>query len=333
MRPAYKQRESFRIENESFFSLGAEIRTRSLKLFEQVSIHGLRKILVNDHYILKIMWTIFLLASLGSATYLVLQILLGFLQYKVVSFTRINYVDKINLPTVMICNMNPFATDYAKSEILNVKVFANNNIFNLVSTNGSSKLNYMNAKYYNSVYALTQLNESVRNGFGKPILVSCTLNRQDCQLDQFENYYDILFGNCLKFNVKRTNSFASSGAIDGLRLELFSDRASLNNSLLSIEEGFKVYVSDPSSINSFYADGLSAPFGFSTSFIMSKLSVKKQPYPFSECIHDLTKMDSYPSECYKKTLRFNNNQYSRILCQTMCYQINLISACGMYIFF
>ena len=60
---------------------------------------------------------------------------------------------------------------------------------------------------------------------------------------------------------------------------------------------------------------------------MQKHTILKQPQPYSSCLADLTKIDSYQSECYAKAFSSFNTSYHYTNCVSMCKQKYLGEKC------
>jgi hypothetical protein len=118
--------------------------------------------------------------------------------------------------------------------------------------------------------------------------------------------------------------------MNGLRFQLVSNPMESNNSLLTMFTGFTVYVTENSNINTQYTDGVNVPLGFSTNIAIKKVVINKKEKPYSECIFDLSRIDSYPSQIFKTTFVSNNNSYSLDKCVDMCVQLHIVENCGCY---
>ena len=63
--------------------------------------------------------------------------------------------------------------------------------------------------------------------------------------------------------------------------------------------------------------------GISMHLTLEKYTIKIQPKPYSNCVDNLVTEDTYPSECYRKTLHQANRQerlYHYADCSWMCFQ-------------
>ncbi len=105
------------------------------------TIHGVSQLLKSKRFSLKLMWTSLLLTSLTYSSYLVYQNVSLFKSYPVVSLTRVNYMDSIDLPIITICNLNPFASTYSKQVVMELQ---NNQLFD--NSNSSETLKYQDAR-------------------------------------------------------------------------------------------------------------------------------------------------------------------------------------------
>ena len=61
---------------------------------------------------------------------------------------------------------------------------------------------------------------------------------------------------------------------------------------------------------------------------LSKLTMIKQPKPFSKCVSNLIRYDSYDSELYRKSFKLRNGtKYHYTKCIGLCKQKNLGEKC------
>ena len=135
------------------------------------------------------------------------------------------------------------------------------------------------------------------------------------------------YGKCLRFNSGRSNDGTSlpvkyinnRGRELGLALLINAEIIPLiwlSNETLSLEEGTLI----TPKTNNFLK--------------LQKYTITKQPYPYSSCLNGLTSIDSYNSECYRKTLLSSNNtSYHYNLCINMCRQKYLAENCQFQVTF
>ncbi len=295
--------------------------------FENSSIHAIPNIVRNESYLIKIIWIIFLLGSTGYCAYLVYQSVMNYLSFDVVSLNRIYPKKEVQFPTVTICNVNPFTTSFSKQFMENL---LNDSLYENKNPKESHKLNLFYKRYTAGLTSI-DLNETTQTKFGYSLnetLLSCVYNYADCSIEKdFQQYYNYFFGNCMQFNSNQTKTQIVSGSSNGLQLELFIDLTNDNNSMFSMNDGFRILISDNNNLKTYYSEGIKAPLGFSTDIILNRYLIEKKPYPYSEC-KSLETIDSYNSRYFKKTFEYLNQSYREYMCKQICFQDSLIQKCN-----
>ena len=189
-------------------------------------IHGVVNIAETKHLPVKLMWIFCVLASTGACSYIIILSIMGYLQYDVVTKMSINVQTSSEFPTVTICNSVPFVTKNStsfQSSVLNNPPF-------------SAYLNYTDqnlpieplkglAQYFTNLNGKIQPDE-VKKTFGLTLdqmLLSCIHSGKSCTSADFEWYYDLVYGNCFRFNSNFTSLKRTSnpGKGNGLRIELY----------------------------------------------------------------------------------------------------------------
>jgi hypothetical protein len=296
-----------------------ELITNSL---ENSSIHAIPNITRTESYTLKFMWILFLIGSTAYCAFLSYQSVMNYLSYDVVTLNRINSKKSVQFPMVTICNMNLFFSKELIQSNLNDSSSDNSN------KTGLHKLNISKKKFKAIIFSIEQ-NETIKSKFGNNMnqtVLSCLYNFDDCYNDEdIGHYYDLFQGNCIRFNPKNVKQQSIAGSENGLQLELFTDLANDNNSIYSMHNGFKVFISDKD-IDTYYSLSIKAPLGFSTDIVLNRHLVKKMPYPYSEC-KTLENIDSYHSQNYKQTFKYFES-YNIDSCKAICLQNALIKKCN-----
>jgi hypothetical protein len=127
-------------------------------------------------------------------------------------------------------------------------------------------------------------------------------------------------------------SYIKGGSLNALNLELFVGSTNEEDSDYGItDNGLIVFITDES-LSSESVDGIKLSTGFSTDIILNKYTIIRTPYPYSNCVEDLTKINSYKSECYKKTFALNRT-YRFIDCANLCFQKYVGDKCKCQVFF
>ena len=294
--------------------------------FESSSILALSSFIKNENWIIKLTWLVFLLGSAGVCGWFISRSINDYLNYNVITKTIIKNVNKMNYPIISICNLNPFATNYATQKIyslfpsylINKYGTVLDGLVKIVMHSSGDKLEKF------------QLGFSLNN-----TIYSCLYNSKSCDLNQdFEQYYDINYGNCFRFNSGKSMNGSStspkyifaSGLLSAFNVELFIGAAYSNENIYSIENGFNIFISDEKK-DSTRSEGIRISPGMSTYIVLDKYSIKKQPNPYSECISDLTTINSYSSTCYQRVFS-PDRKYHFTDCSNMCFQKLVGDNCG-----
>ncbi len=294
--------------------------------FESSSILALSSFVKNENWLIKLTWIAFLLGSAFTCSWFISKSITDYYNYSVTTKTIIKNVNKLKFPIVSICNINPFTTNYSSQIILN-------------SFPTSMIYNYSNGYDLLAKIAFQAANDSINKnllGYGlNDIIINCLLLSKPCNIySDFEQYYDINHGNCFRINSgKSMNGTSTSlkyvfnaGHLSALYIDLFMGADYNNENLFSIQNGFSIFISDEKQ-DSTTTQGIKISPGTATYIILDKYSIKKQPKPYSDCIADLTSINSYSSTCYKRVFS-PNRIYHFTDCSYMCFQKFLGDNCG-----
>ena len=82
-------------------------------LCESLSTHGIPSIIRSKYFLAKIFWSFLTVTSLICAIYFVVQSVLGYLEYNVLTQVRLVTNDSLEFPVVTICNRNQLATNHS----------------------------------------------------------------------------------------------------------------------------------------------------------------------------------------------------------------------------
>ncbi len=237
--------------------------------FRESTIHGIPQMLKSKSLVLKLLWLILVVVSVSYGSLVIYQQISFFFSYFVVSLTRVNYVKSIDMPVITICNLNPFATKYSREFITQMDLQNKSQPFG--NSNSSSVFEYLNTKYFVASKVWSSLDGSTRKRFGLSLnqsLISCVFNWADCALEQdFEEFYDPLYGNCFRYNFDRSKTVSFSGSMYGLQFQLLSNPMESDNSLFSMYSGFTVYFTEQTNINTLLTDGVKV--GWPTLYIIN----------------------------------------------------------------
>ncbi len=176
---------------------------RKLRMLKKLSYHsmvtskahGVDKIVNNKSSILKFMWLMFVLASLGCSMYLISVAVNKFLKYQVV--TTIAEVAESPTPffAVSICNTNFIVNNaslrYAKALL--------DTMPNISLVDNYDYLRYFFSSRLNTPSVSNQRKQSMGSSLDE-FVISCRFNTQPCDMSLFSWYFDSYYGNCFRFN-------------------------------------------------------------------------------------------------------------------------------------
>ena len=77
--------------------------------------HGIPNAIRNTHLPMKIMWSISFILSTALCSCLIIQSIMQYLEFDVITKVRIVSETEAEFPRIAICNINPFQTQYAMS--------------------------------------------------------------------------------------------------------------------------------------------------------------------------------------------------------------------------
>ena len=195
--------------------------------FAYSSIHGFSNIANNKHLPIKIFWAISVLVSTSVCSYLIVSSVLNYLKYEVTTKMSVISETTSPFPTISICNSASLVAGNSSSfgfELLSQGPFAQ--YINYVDANNSFEPNKFVAQYFLRQNEFV-LNTETRKSYGLSIdqmLITCLYAGSPCSSSDFVWYYDLMYGNCFRFNTGTNSTLKTStntGKWNGLRLELY----------------------------------------------------------------------------------------------------------------
>jgi hypothetical protein len=170
--------------------------------------HGLPKVLSTRRPVIKVMWLFFFILAFITCVFLIRRNVKAYLEYDVVSKIRVFSEIPSVMPSLTICNINPFLTEFSHFYIKS-KLEANNlserpDLRNRVNQSGDWLKEFSLAKYLVIQNAKSHyLSNDAKKQLGYPledVILNCYFNGASCDANDFTWYYDTLYGNCFTFN-------------------------------------------------------------------------------------------------------------------------------------
>ena len=291
-----------------------EIKSLVAKISQESTSHGLPKIISANSLSLKLFWSIFFLVSSGGCAYFIMLSLSEYLKYEAITRIKIINEKPFLFPTVTICNYNPFK---------------NASIADRLSKNSTETLNEFGIL---NIAKSPEFGEENQKSLGPDIHEVITHNRfeyKDISLSQFSWYYDILHGNCFRFNSgfdltgHKIPLYYSSrpGSLYGLQLLLYNPIDKHDHNVYNTY-GMRLFIDNQTDDMS-YTRGINLHPGSATDIGIKKTIIKNLPKPYSEC-EDLS---FFSSELYDFIVR-SGKMYKQKDCNNLCIQKSINEKCG-----
>lgn len=174
---------------------------------DESTTHGIDHIFKRKHPFIRLVWTVCFIVSAAICIFMITSTLMSYFSYETVTKAQKIKEQIAEFPAVSICNLSPYLTNQSWEFVASVLV-NNGLISSLGSPIDSLKLmmngNYEVLRYFAGFNSLgPNITNDIRRSFGYELnetLLSCSYNIEECTADDFEWYYDILYGNCYKFN-------------------------------------------------------------------------------------------------------------------------------------
>lgn len=309
------------------------IKSVFLDWIKSFTAHGIPKIFKTNRTLTRILWIMFSLISTILCAIMLYESISSYYKRDVVTRIRQIYKTYMSFPTITICNTNIFTTNY--SLVLIDQIMSRNpNVFSsrIIGTNLQpqvSKLKYFSISFANSF----NLSDEERKKLGYSIeqfLLTCSFNQIDCNEKDFDWYYDLIYGNCYRFNSGFNSSIrkvAKTGKFYGLRLELYVGVPDdLQKFATSI--GAHIFINHHK-IRPKSSEGIDVASGTETNIVLKRTDTSHLKYPYSEC-----RIEDHELDYYSETLSYKYDQdhfrYRRSDCMDRCFQSSLIDKCGCY---
>ena len=134
--------------------------------------------------------------------------------------------------------------------------------------------------------------------------------------NDLEFYKDPSYGTCVRFNSGQNMNGSS------VPFKYVNNRGWLNSLVVYVRSSIVplIWISNET-ISSIENEGILITPGLLYYIKIKKYSIFKQPFPYSSCTNNLAHLNSYDSECYRKTFSSSNRtSYHYKSCTQMCRQ-------------
>ena len=299
------------------------------------TIHGLPNLIRSNRKVVKILWTICFLISSGLCAYLLIESIISYLKFDVVTTVRVLNEPSSEFPAIMLCNKkgykNEFFDELESNSILNLTSI---HLYDTKKVNDAQfELENMRIKISSYLMSKTQQERKEKGIPLDQLLISCQHFNKMCDSTNFTWNFHYTYGNCYilysaqnsngKWNPpKRTNK---QNHYNSLKIELYTGEPNKFEALSS-SSGFQLFVLNRSdSYNKFNFLDLSP--GFEYNIMLERTFLEQKPKPYSNCEFVQDKANALKSP-FIKTMQELNLTYSRADCLNLCYQHFTFQKCN-----
>ena len=301
--------------------------------------HGITNIFTAKSNILRIIWILCFLVSLGYCVDQLISFIITYSQFYVISNYKNLYEVPTEFPTVDICNLNPYDGNQLRRFASNLNLINNSQIIkNIYFIQEIENLtenfkSYIEYSFQNDTYLLY-----LAGFFFYQMLISCQYNNQPCLSTDFQYYHNYHYGSCYSFNIgydfwnnpAQIRDSIKAGAQYGLQLELFVGDPYLQQ-LYTYSSGIKVLIRNKSSIPFPEEKGIEISPGTQTNIVVSRLFINHLPLPYNDCIDEINNENYERNRVFKIIKsRLNKTIYDQTLCLKICTQLNVIDSCKCF---
>ena len=305
------------------------------------------KIAQTPNKILKIFLFLFVCIASALASYTVIQSIISYFSYQVLTTSRTLYETPANFPKITICNSHIFTTDYALDLLKksNDELYPNISILNpeqMSKYDIQMKLNFAQNIHLSANGKVA--NKNFTNEDRKKLslslddtLLRCKFNYKSCTSADFLWTFDSYYGNCYIFNSGFDSSnhkvdlkqSSVAGFLFGLQLDLY---VNYNDDLnyfrhRSIGKGILLRIDNASYLKDHNIDGIKLSPGYQADISIERSFKFTMAKPYSDCEIENHSPGQIDSDLYN-LISHSPYQYTQQLCFTQCYQKNLIKACN-----
>ena len=193
------------------------------------------RIAYTPRVLVKVYLSVFVIVSSGMAAYMVINAILMYFSYDVITTSRNVFEIPTLFPAITICNANMFTTEYALGFLkeVNAELYPEISVFDADQTTNMSSATLYELFYVVNIVAGQRVisknfTDAMRKQLGHSltdIVKDCSFNYVACTPNDFVWHFDPYLGNCYTFNsgLNATSRQANvAGPFYGLHIEFYA---------------------------------------------------------------------------------------------------------------
>jgi hypothetical protein len=320
-----------------------EIKQKLSEWILSSSSHGLPNLFRSKRISIKLFWLVCFLGSLVICSFLIVQTIISYLQYDVTTNYRVYYESMPIFPTITVCPKNMFNTHDAQKFLDDLKRMHPKESFEELFSEANISLRSQSIIYQTFIRMLGQaisqsdkFDDDKRKKLSHPFnkfVYFCRYLNLECNQEDFEWYFDWFYGNCYRFNTGRSYNgnpitlkrSTRVGKYTGLQMILYVGISPELN-LLDQSNGAHLFIGN-SSHPIISLEGVDVSPGTETNIVLNKISINQLEKPYSECVLNLDRIDSFDSDMYRETFSYNKT-YRLKDCIELCLVRFVINRCN-----
>ena len=301
--------------------------------------HFVLNVFYSPHLVIKCILAFFILVACGLASYTTITLVLTYMEYNVITTTRIINETPAVFPKVTICNKNPFTSRNA-FEFLSESNFLNMSRINETLNGDRTLANQYFARLRAGLFGQIQnMPDEKKKKFSHDLndtLLSCLFSYQPCNSDDFEWKWDSNYGNCFVFNSEFNSSgqkvelrkSSIGGNIYGLQIEMYVNfyeyLKHFDFILESYDSGLVIRFDNVSHVVDYSYDGIFISPGYRTYLALDRQFKTSLWKPYSNC-DDLSD-GNFKSDLFK-LISHSKYSYTQKFCLQQCFQELIYKEC------
>jgi hypothetical protein len=311
----------------------AKLHNVFLEWSQSVTYHCFPKIFKEKtRFCMRFIWALIFLILSSLTCYILVNNIISYYKYSVVSTIQIVSEETSVFPAVTICNSNPYVTKYAENLTKELAYESYGIDLENTTFDDYNKIFIPYLEFYLRIYVNNpEYSNTNRKRLGvdfATIINSCFFDYKPCDLTRdFQWFFHSSYGNCIQFNANISDMKSStfSGKSNGLRLRIGPIKSE-NKYPITFSTGLKVLINNQSFTPNANDNFISIEPGKETDIAVDRIFSSDMPKPYSGCT-DLTQ--GYNSELYNFLVR-SNKTYRQIDCIDLCYQRYIQKKCNCF---
>jgi hypothetical protein len=206
-------KESRFVSKNHVLSRSEQIKQKFIELSSSSTSHGYPNLFRTDKWSIRLFWLFLLVCSCGLCLYYVTISFMAYLKFETISKIQKIYDAPMELPTISICNSNPFITIKSKDFLESLIRDSNkhpefDSLIGLFDDSYDLETRYeLFEKSYYQLYNICNIaysqNDSVRSEFGfgiDQLFIKKKFRNKDLETKYIRPFYDLDYGYCYHIN-------------------------------------------------------------------------------------------------------------------------------------